>query len=161
MRRFESKIHKTETCWLWIGNLSPGGYGMFFMEGKNRIASRVSYSLYVGPIRDSLLVLHKCDNPQCVRPDHLFLGTNSDNMRDMIRKGRQNYVAAKGEAHGHCKLNDDLVRQIIRRLDSGEGQRAIARQLGIACSTVNKLATGKAWPHITGRVNEKRLVSRV
>lgn len=96
MRMFMAKVSVSESgCWAWLGKSIPtaGGLrrGRVHYGGKEQYASRVSYMLHVGPITDGLCVLHKCDNPMCVRPDHLFLGTRRDNAHDMLAKRRQNY----------------------------------------------------------------------
>ena len=84
---FWSRVHKTRRCWWWLGG-KPGGYGAFSFEGQHHAAHRFSYELNVGPIPAGLMVLHRCDNPSCVRPAHLFVGTNADNIRDASAKGR-------------------------------------------------------------------------
>lgn len=92
---FWSRVVKTEKCWLWVGGCSENGYGAFYWQGKQTGAHRVSYELTHGSIASELLVLHKCDNPPCVNPDHLFLGTHQDNMTDKVLKGRH----PKGPTH--------------------------------------------------------------
>src|SRR5688572_21396248 len=89
--RFEAKVLKTAGCWRWLATKNNKGYGMIGINAAigKRLAHRVSYELYVGPIPDGLCVLHHCDNPECTRPDHLFLGTKKDNMADMDAKGRR------------------------------------------------------------------------
>lgn len=87
--RFWSKVQKGEGCWEWQGRRFPFGYGAFYLEGQWNGAHRASWRVHFGEIPDGLWVLHRCDNPPCVRPDHLFLGTHLDNVRDMCRKGRK------------------------------------------------------------------------
>lgn len=89
---FELRIDKTGPCWLWIGGRFDSGYGKVLRGAKKLRAHRVSYELYVAPIPEGMHVLHKCDNPPCVNPNHLFLGTHIDNMRDMERKGRAKWI---------------------------------------------------------------------
>lgn len=88
--RFWSKVQQGEGCWLWTSNVLKNGYGQFWMGAGlvPEYAHRVAWQLTSGPIPDGLFVLHHCDTPTCVRPDHLFLGTHTDNMRDASRKGR-------------------------------------------------------------------------
>lgn len=84
---FWSRVHKTKRCWWWLGG-KPGDYGAFSFNGQHHLAHRFSYELHVGPIPAGLLVLHQCDNPSCVRPAHLRVGTSTDNIRDASAKGR-------------------------------------------------------------------------
>lgn len=86
--RFWKRAQKTDTCWLWTGAVAGFGYGVCGSRGRRARAHRVAYTLEVGPIPPGMQVLHRCDTPRCVRPDHLFLGTQLDNMRDMHAKGR-------------------------------------------------------------------------
>ena len=87
--RFWKKVSKSDGCWLWTGSVTNSGYGQFFpMERKMVTAHRWAYMTFVAPIPEKMFVCHRCDTKRCVRPDHLFLGTHSDNMRDMVSKGR-------------------------------------------------------------------------
>lgn len=98
-RRFWAKTDRSGECWLWTGAKNPAGYGSFSMNGTNDMAHRTSWTLTYGPIPEGMFVCHHCDNPPCVRPDHLFLGTALDNMLDKVAKGR-----AKGPTlKTHCK----------------------------------------------------------
>ncbi len=97
-------------CWLWMGCCTNDGYGRFSLNKKAVFAHRASYFIHKGKIINGKNVLHKCDNPYCVNPDHLFLGTRSENMQDMILKGRQ-YLNLKGKCPA-AKLSDDNVREI-------------------------------------------------
>ncbi len=104
IHRFWLRIVKSEQgCWGWIGESTDNGYGRFRVDGRKVLAHRFAYALLIGPIPNDLFVLHKCDNPPCCNPDHLFLGTKSDNSRDCMEKGR--YVNAQSLkthcAHGH------------------------------------------------------------
>ena len=106
--RFWPKVEKSDGCWLWRANTNPHGYGQFYLAGKQRLAHRLSWEFANGPIANGLFVCHRCDNPACVRPDHLFLGTNADNMRDAYRKGRLTLPKGGGlgnrrrKSHCHC-----------------------------------------------------------
>lgn len=86
--RFMKHVNKTDTCWLWTGSIDVSGYGDCWFRGKTDGAHRVAWLIFNGEITDGLFVLHRCDNPKCVNPEHLFLGTHSDNMRDASSKGR-------------------------------------------------------------------------
>lgn len=101
--RFWAKVEKTDGCWEWTAFVHPKGYGMFGVGREARRAHRVSYEIANGPIPDGLCVCHSCDNRRCVRPDHLFLGTNQDNVDDKMRKGRgKNLIADAERTQTHC-----------------------------------------------------------
>lgn len=93
--RFEEKFYVTPGCWEWTATKSAKGYGQIRWKYEPMIASRVAYALYVGPIPDGLLVRHKCDNPGCVNPEHLELGTSADNSADMVKRGRHHTAKQK------------------------------------------------------------------
>jgi hypothetical protein len=142
--RFELYIslEPNSGCWLWTGHVGWGGYGHFnWAKGKPIKAPRASWELFIGKIPDGMHVLHTCDNRCCVNPDHLFLGTNNDNVADKVAKGRQ----SKGERSSLAKLNAALVNEIR---NSSETDRAIGQRLGIGKSTINLVRQRKAWRHI-------------
>lgn len=141
--RFDAKVRKTRTYWVWTGALIPKGYGMIGSEGQRKLAHRVSYELFIGPIPEGIFVLHRCDNRQCVNPKHLFLGTNSDNMQDMIKKGRARHQ--RGEQCSFSRLNAALVQSI--RSDPRTSD-AIAKQIGVNPSTVERVRRRETWRHI-------------
>ncbi len=97
--RFWQKVQKGDGCWEWQGSRNKLGYGITSLRGRAIRAHRVSWEIVNGPIPDGLLVCHRCDNPACVRPDHLFLGTQIDNLRDMRTKGRGNDIVALAREH--------------------------------------------------------------
>lgn len=142
MRRFISKVHKTESCWLWMGAKHKRGYGSFRAPGESK-AHRFSYSRYIGPIPHGMSVCHKCDNPSCVNPEHLFAGTHTDNMVDKMIKGRGGHLL--GSSHPRSKLNEDQVRAI--RAD-GRRQIDIAIDYGIKQAQVSEIKRRVAWTHI-------------
>jgi len=145
--RFDQKyIISPDGCWLWTAALNKNnGYGVIGLGGRGhantKAAHRVSYKLHIGPIPEKLYVLHKCDNPPCVNPDHLFLGTQLDNMDDMIAKGRN----CKGEAIGTAKLTEKDVLK-IRSLDCP--QKEIADIFKIDQGQVSRIRTRKCWKHV-------------
>ena len=114
--RFISKVRLTESgCLEWTGSLTQSGYGQLSVNGQPDKAHRVSWRLHFGAIPDGLLVCHKCDNPRCVEPSHLFLGTHRDNMRDMVNKGRHRAVTSpetlpRGDRHYARREPDRLAR---------------------------------------------------
>lgn len=136
-------------CWLWEGPYHSKGYGILSVR---RYAHRVSYAVYRGPIPDGMFVCHRCDTPPCVNPDHLFLGTPLDNMRDMARKGRANrrwQHPGFGTAHPKSKLTSDQVAE-IRRLRGTVAQSELARRFGVSGATVCHVQTGKCYPEKAG-----------
>jgi hypothetical protein len=143
--RFEEKYEPvTETgCWLWTAGLASFRYGSIRVGGEMLRASRVSWELYRGEIPEGMHVLHKCDTPLCVNPAHLFLGTNTDNVADRDRKGRQRSL--RGSSSGMSKLTDSQVREI--RV-SNEPQDVIAKRSGVTQSNVSCIRLGKTWRHL-------------
>jgi hypothetical protein len=119
VEKFFNNVQRTEGCWVWQGgffyrNHVEKSYGVFFARWFNsRLAHRFSYLIHYGELSDSLKVLHHCDNPQCVRPDHLFLGTQQDNVADMHAKGRDK--KAKGSQTGNAKLTEEDIKAIRSR----------------------------------------------
>lgn len=98
---FLKQVSKTSTCWLWQGAPTSGGYGRFWFDGVRKLAHRAAYEIFKGDIPEDMCVCHKCDNPLCVNPKHLFLGTHSDNMRDMGNKGRHHAQNQTHCSRGH------------------------------------------------------------
>jgi hypothetical protein len=104
--RFFKKVNKTDSCWLWTGALSSRGYGSFRVDGKTISTHRLSYSWFKGEVPEGIFVCHTCDIPACVNPDHLWLGTNSDNMQDMIAKDRH---GRSMRTQTHCRKGHDFA----------------------------------------------------
>lgn len=153
--RFWSKVNRRgpEECWEWKAYRNPNGYGQFRIGprsgGKVFLAHRVSYAMAAGvaPESISLHVCHRCDNPACVNPGHLFLGTAADNIHDMMVKGRYGKREwARGVAHPMAKLTVEQVRAI--RGSSGD-QRETARMFGCSQGTVHLIRAGKIWRHVS------------
>lgn len=141
--RFWSKVDKSTTdpdgCWTWTKYLDPEGYALIYVKPKMRLVHRFSYLIAYGILPDDLKVLHKCDNPSCVRPDHLFLGTQLDNIRDRDQKGRQ----AKGEKHFRCRLTDDQVFEVRRLHTEGKTWREVALLIDVSESYYYQLVQRK------------------
>lgn len=145
VERFWSHVDKSSDCWVWTGARNHQGYGRFGIPGRRTAtASRFSYELHAGPIPVGLFVCHHCDNPPCVRPDHLFLGDYVANALDMVGKGRRRGGARGGEAHHMVRLTEDDVQE-IRRLAATLTRKAIARRFGVSAAHVSKIVLGKVW----------------
>jgi hypothetical protein len=132
-------------CLEWIG-FERNGYGRFRVNKKIVSAHRYSYELYKGKIPYGLLVLHKCDNPKCVNPDHLWAGTYNDNNKDRVRKGR--HVTLDCEKNGKAKLTNKQVKQIKMKLKNKEKGIDIAREFSVSPHAISKINTGKHWRRI-------------
>lgn len=164
--RFWARVEKTDECWLWTAYRLRSGYGWLRVNKVGWLAHRRSWALCNGSIPDGLFVLHRCDNPSCVRPDHLFLGTHQDNMTDMATKGR----GAHGEGHGMRKhperhpsvtVPERLARgervntarltrgQVdeIRALHAAGGvtAKALGERFGVTPSNISQIVRGRTW----------------
>ena len=128
-------------CWIWDGCLNPDGYGNVIYKGKIQRAHRVMYELIKGKIPAGIFVLHKCDQPSCVNPDHLFLGTQKDNMADCVIKGR----IAGGSKCGRAKLTENKVREIRELLNAGYKFKVLAEMYSVVTSTISDIKMGKSW----------------
>jgi len=164
MPRFWAFVQKTATCWNWTGKRDKG-YGKFWWQGRSVTASRFAYEQLVGPLPAGSCVLHRCDNPACVRPDHLFAGTIADNTRDAIQKGRFDPLAikrarkAQGRTNGRTKLTEEQVQEIRTRYRRGNAPhatgtslRALARRYGVTKYTVFSVLHGLTWRHLRDSV---------
>lgn len=133
-------------CWLWTAATSTAGYGLMCLGGRAAVlAHRFSWNLHKGPIPDGLWVCHKCDTPLCVNPDHLFLGTDADNIADKVRKGRHPRIGPRGDLSGHAKLTRDDVDSI--RADH-RSCYVLGQLYGVDPTTINKLRLRKTWRHL-------------
>lgn len=173
--RFWCRVSKTDTCWLWIGKTDANGYGKLRINNQIVGAHRYSYMIHKGDIAEGLFVCHQCDNPSCVNPDHLFLGTAQDNNADRTRKGRSakgdksgsrlhpekvfrgpNHPWRKGNKHyhqgaknGRAKLTEQDVRN-IRQLWAGGGctKVGLGEQFGVSDTVIHNIIRRKSWAHV-------------
>ena len=143
--RFWQKVKKggVDDCWIWKPSAKNGGYGSILTPIGIVKAHRLSYVIHYGIFDWSLHVLHVCDNPACVNPKHLFIGTAKDNMQDKIRKGRANYPA--GEKHSRALLTETQIR-LIRQ--DRRSQKEIASAYGISQPHVSLIKSRKIWAHV-------------
>jgi hypothetical protein len=129
--RFWSKVDKTTECWIWTGSITPKGYGQFYFRGTVETSHRVSWILTFGDIPNNLYVCHICDNPKCVRPDHLFVATQATNLRDMMKKGRRKYRSRFSEEELNELITSNLTyRQLSSKFNVSIGYISRLRDHG-------------------------------
>jgi hypothetical protein len=145
--RFLQHVHPEPNsgCWLWTGGLKCRGYGGFRLrKDRYTFSHRISYELFVGEIPKGLHVCHKCDNPFCVNPEHLFVGTSKQNMEDRDSKGR--FHVLKGEKVGASILTND---QALKIFQSKSPQDILAKTFGVSVSTIRAIKSKRLWRHVT------------
>jgi hypothetical protein len=135
--RFWSKVRKTEGCWIWTAYKNYRGYGQYSYYGRLTHAHRAAYRIVYGSIPEGCVICHRCDNPSCVRPDHLFAGTQLDNMRDMIKKGRR--------GKGAAKITREDARLIRTRHNSGETVHQLAESYNLHPTHISEIVRGLVW----------------
>ncbi len=135
-------------CWLWVAAVSHNGYGLLGTGPGERRTHRLSYTEFKGPIPKGIKVLHRCDTPCCVNPEHLRLGTQQDNLTDMVQRGRSCF----GELNGTAKLTNTEVLEIVDLLDTTDlSQKKIGILYDVSEVCIHKIHTGKNWSSVTGR----------
>ena len=155
VERVWSKVQRTDGCWLWTGARNKAGYGLARKDGRWHRAHRVVYELVIGPIPIGMNLMHTCDNPPCVNPDHLRPGTQRENLEDMTRKGRrvsgERHVwfgqDQKGERNRAAKLTEEEVAHIKGMALAGHYQDEIASRFGITRENVSYIVR-KTWQHV-------------
>lgn len=150
MRDFKEHFEKyifygLDGCWYWIGTGQNEGYGVVYKDQKPKLAHRMSFELYKHAIPSGMIVMHSCDNRKCVNPDHLSLGTNKDNMQDMIKKGRK--VIGKRRQPDR-RITEDDAREIKRMYAEGVPPKEISRIKNMIHSTVESICYNVSWKHI-------------
>ncbi len=149
--RFFKKVKKTDTCWIWLGAKS-NGYGVFRANKIKYLAHRFIYQITNNYSFSKFdLVCHSCDNPSCVNPDHLFIGTQKDNVRDCIKKGRFKNI---GETNCNAKLKDVDVLSIKKLIKTGFKDKYISDLFSVKHQTINSIRHKKTWNHISEREYE-------
>jgi hypothetical protein len=159
-RRFMTRVRKSAGCWEWLGKPIKGkGYGRMVVNGQTVRAHRLSYQLFTGPIPPGLCVLHECDNPICVRPDHLHVGTDLDNVRERCERGRSASgdrsgprlhpeAMTRGEKHYAARLTAAAVRRLRRDRATGSTLMSLSRKYGISSTAVRKIVNRVTWKHV-------------
>lgn len=145
--RFEANVlpEPNSGCWLWAAGIQSDGYGTFRAFDKSDLAHRASLMLHRGAIPTGMHVLHKCDNRSCVNPDHLFLGSNYDNVLDKCAKGRAK--TCKGSMHPQAKLNEYQVSAIL--IDTRTPYRLIAQDYGVTALLISMIKRRVCWKHVS------------
>ena len=144
--RFWAKVDQSGPCWLWTGYRDRWGYGVASRDKRAILAHRLAYELTYGPIPAGQVVCHRCDNPACVRPDHLWLGTPLDNERDKIAKGRKH--TQRGARNSRAKLTAQDVTAIRAAHDAGQNADALASAYGVTAYTIHDIVTFRSWRHL-------------
>lgn len=156
--RFWPRVTKSDGCWTWGGYCDEDGYGNFWFEGRTVRAHRWLWEFLNGPLGKEQQVLHRCDNPPCVRPDHLFVGTHDDNVKDKMLKGRNHYGPCpkgtanrpRGSAHFRTRLTEEQVREIRSRprLPAKGFRQLWAKEFGITVYNLADVLSGRTWKHV-------------
>ncbi len=134
------------SCWQWRGSVLNNGYGKLAIAGQQHLAHRLAWREYRGPIPEGLFVCHHCDNRACVNPDHLFLGTADDNMKDMARKGRARYPGAKNPARGERNANSKLNYEKADAIrNDTRSYRLIAADYAVSTHAIFSIKKGRTW----------------
>lgn len=144
---WERKTTNQDGCWLYSGCVTRDGYGNLSFRGSSWLAHRLAWSLRYGQIPRNKCVLHRCDVPRCINHEHLFLGTQADNMADMKQKGRRKGIGL-GESNGRAVLDNAsaaAIRSLYQRGTSANGQVALARQFGVSQALVSMIIRGELW----------------
>jgi len=150
--RFFEKVEFTESCWIWKGGKKKSGHGVFYFNGRLTPAHRFSYEFHKGKIGKELYVCHKCDNPPCVNPEHLFPGTQKENMRDCVHKKRH----AFGERVKNSELNKYKVEEILHIYSGGFlDQYELGELFNVSRTTIQAIINGRSWIHIERPENLK------
>jgi len=165
IERFEASTERVPMCgcWLWTGAQDRYGYGRFWVEGRLMKAHRAAWTMFRGPIPEGRWVLHRCDVPGCVNPDHLFLGDRADNMTDMARKGRQVFQAnpekiRRGERGPGARITDAQAEEAMRAVAAGESLGSVARRLGVTKGAIWAMKTGRIRRHQFAEITVRPLL---
>lgn len=146
---FWLRVDRGDGCWLWTGSTTRAGYGCLTFRQRHYYAHRLAWSLANGEaVPQGHYICHRCDNPPCVRPEHLFLGTPTENALDCIRKGRARRVPVRGERNLKAKLTEVMVCEARTRVMQGERKVDLAREYGVSQSALGEAVNGRTWGHV-------------
>lgn len=143
-----SSLSDDDRCWQWHGLENTNGYGRFSYKDSHVLAHRLAFRIFVGAIPDGMVVCHKCDNRKCVNPHHLWLGTQSENLRDAVRKGRMHRPDTTGENNGNTPLTWEKVRAIRAMADSGSKRFMLAKVFNVSPSTIANIIKHETWREV-------------
>lgn len=152
--RFWSKVRKCRNgCWEWQGWKTKRGYGHFNFKGRPFRAHRISWFLKTGSLSEFnpfeiSCILHKCDNPSCVNPEHLFIGTQQDNADDMVQKNRLPKISRVGQNNGHVKLTEECVINIRREYTEGVLRKELRERYNVSKTAISAIINRRRWVHI-------------
>lgn len=139
------KFRGVSGCWEWYGYITKYGYGQTTYRSKSILANRLSWMLFNGELKKELDVCHHCDNPKCINPDHLFVGTASENIQDCFNKNRKSH---KGVNHPGAKITDDDVKKILQLRRTGWTYRKLSDRFKISVGAVNCVINRRTWKHV-------------
>lgn len=142
--RFYSSFNKSDNCWIWNKSKDSFGYGLFYIGGTYYRAHRYSYELFIGKIPEGKIIMHTCDNPPCINPDHLVPGTLEENNKDKAAKGRQ----IKGVDSFSAILDEQKVILIRKLRGEGRSYKELAIEFNVSKHTIYDLCNGRTWKHI-------------
>lgn len=143
-------VDPTTLCWEWCGVRFKSGYGRF----KKDYSHRVSYRCFIGGIQKGFCVCHKCDNPPCINPEHLFMGTRKDNSQDCLLKGR--FTSLKGEKSSSARLKKRDILNILKETKEGKTQSELSKKYKVHYSLISLILNGKRWNVVTGLPNRRK-----
>lgn len=157
INRFWSCVDKSggpDACWEWTRSKKAFGHGRVSLGGRDLLAHRVAYVLTYGDVPRGTMICHACDNPSCCNPTHLWAGTQGDNVRDCVAKGRNsNGEPLRGEEHGRAKVTEDEVREIRRLHREGlAGYRVLGKRYGLTAMAIKAIVRRKSWAHVADEV---------
>ena len=131
-------VDVTDSCWNWCGGTNHFGHGKYRRNGRLENAHRVSWEMHTGSIPTGMFVLHKCDNPKCVNPEHLFLGTAWDNTQDMLKKGRHHIGL-------QAKITQEIADEIRRKYQEGVHEKELSEEYGLSRTQTHRIVTNQCW----------------